>query len=271
MNRRYRFEWVPCRVIMGRIIMKWGGGLISDKSSLCTPYIDRISALANCVSTLAELGHDIVIVHGAGSFGHIRAREFRLAEGNIPDLDQEEAISLVRSDMDALHQIVLDSLSNLHTCSHPPREFVEGTGPTFRGDLDRFLEPAIHVTFGDVVNCKPPEDFGILSGDDLMLRLSVELPDVTHVIFAMGDTPGLMTNPGPSGELIPEWSSDIGFTGQHTEEIDVTGGIFLKASRASSISEHVENVWFVDGVHPRRILEVINEGRAVGTRIRNAQ
>ena len=256
---------------MGRIIMKWGGGLISDKSSLCTPYIDRISALANCVSTLVELGYNIVIVHGAGSFGHIRAREFRLAEGNIPEFDQSEAISMVRNDMDALHQMVLDSLSNLNTYSHPPREFVEGTGPSFSGELERFLAPGIHVTFGDVVNCKPPEDFGILSGDDLMLRLSLELPDVTHVIFAMGETPGLMTNPGPSGELIPEWSSDVGFTGQHSEEIDVTGGIFLKAKRAGAISEHVENVWFVDGVHPSRILEVINEGHAVGTRIRNKQ
>ena len=254
---------------MGRIIMKWGGGLISDKSSLCTPYIDRISALANCVSTLVDLGYDIVIVHGAGSFGHIRAREFRLAEGNIPEFDQNEAISLVRSDMDTLHQMVLDSLSNLHTHSHPPREFVEGTGPSFKGDLERFLNPGIHVTFGDVVNCKPPEDFGILSGDDLMLRLSAELPDVTHVIFAMGDTPGLMTNPGPSGELIPEWSIDVGFTGQHSEEIDVTGGIFLKAKRAGEISAHVENVWLLDGVNPNRILDVINEGHAVGTRIRN--
>ena len=78
-----------------------------------------------------------------------------------------------------------------------------------------------------------------------------------------------MTNPGPSGELIPEWSSEVGFTGLHSEEIDVTGGIFLKASRAEAISENVENVWLVDGVHPNRILEVINEGHAVGTRIRN--
>ncbi len=267
MNRRYRFEWVPCRRIMGRIIMKWGGGLISDKSSLCTPFTDRITALADCVKNLIDLGHDVVIVHGAGSFGHLRAREFRLAEGNISDLDQDAAIAQVRSDMDSLHHLVINSLKPLPTHSHPPRNFVLNTGKSFIGDLDRFLQSGVHVTFGDVVECEPPLEFGILSGDDLMLRLSVELPDVSHVIFAMGDTPGLMTNPSPTGELIPIWNSEIGFTGQHSEEIDVTGGIFLKAERAEYISKHVEHVWFIDGVHPNRILEVIQNGHTLGTRI----
>ena len=100
-----------------------------------------------------------------------------------------------------------------------------------------------------------------------MLRLSVELPDVTHVIFAMGDTPGLMTKPGPTGELIPIWNSEIGFTGDHTEEIDVTGGIFLKAERAEAISNHVDQVWFIDGIHPSRILDIVQNGHTLGTRI----
>ena len=252
---------------MGRIIMKWGGGLISDKSTLCTPRNNRISALADCVITLADLGHDIIIVHGAGSFGHMRAREYKLAEGNIHDLEQHKAISKVRSDMDTLHQQVTDSLDERDIFSHPPRDFVLNTGPTFQGDLDRFIVPGIHITFGDVVECEPPKEFGILSGDDLMLRLSVELPNVTHVIFAMGDTPGLMTNPGPTGELIPIWDRGVVFTGEHSKEIDVTGGIFLKAERAEQISNHVEHVWFVDGVYPSRILEIVQNGDTVGTRI----
>ena len=253
---------------MGRIIMKWGGGLISDKSSLCTAFHDRITALADCVKNLIDLGHDIIIVHGAGSFGHLRAREFRLDEGNIPDFDQYEAIEQVRNDMDTLHELVSNSLQPLSTHSHRPRDFVLNTGATFDGDLERFLQPGTHLTFGDVVDCDPPTEFGILSGDDLMFRLSAELPGVTHVIFAMGDTPGLMTKPGPSGELIPIWNREIGFAGDHSEEIDVTGGIFLKAERAEAISNFVEHVWFVDGVHPNRILEIVQNGHTLGTRIR---
>lgn len=254
---------------MGRVIMKWGGGLISDKSTLCTPYLDRISALASCVQNLVSDGHDVIVVHGAGSYGHLRAREFKLAEGNIPGIDQTMAIKQVRKDMDSLHELVVSALGEMDTHSHPPRDFVNNTGDSFSGNLARFLLPGVHITFGDVVDCDPPRDFGILSGDDLMLRLSVELPDVTHVIFAMGETPGLMTNPGPDGELIAIWSNEDLFMGQHEGDIDVTGGIFLKTERAATISEHVEHVWFVDGTHPERIQEVVESGRTYGTRIKN--
>lgn len=252
---------------MGRIIMKWGGGLISDKSTLCTPYLQRIQDLAECVKILVQKGHDVIIVHGAGSFGHIRAREYRLSEGNVANLEQDGAIDLVRNDMDTLNQFVVNSLQFMDPSNHPPRNFIHNTGPSFRGDLSRFLQPGIHITFGDVVQCDPPVDFGILSGDDLMLRLATELPDVSHVIFAMGGTPGLMTNPHPNGELIPSWNRGMRFDGHHSQDVDVTGGIFLKASRAAVISESVEHVWLIDGTQTNRILEILDIGHTVGTRI----
>lgn len=252
---------------MGRIVMKWGGGLITDKSSLCTVLPGRIELLAKTVREIYDMGHDIVIVHGAGSFGHIRAKEYRLAEGNIPEINQEEAIELVRNDMDQLHAHVVGALGDLSVHSHPPRDFVTNTGSTFEGDLTAFLAPGIHVTFGDVVHCEPPADFGILSGDDLMLRLSNELPDVICSIFAMGGTPGVMTDSSTEADLIPILTADTGFTGVHDEKIDVTGGIFLKVERAFEIAKHVEHVWFIDGHHPSRMLEIINSGNTIGTRI----
>ena len=270
MKRRYRFERVPPSRFMGRIVMKWGGGLISNKSSLCTAENERIQSLADCVKSISKLGHDIVIVHGAGSFGHIRARQFRLNEGDIPGLDQNDAVKQVRSDMTDLHNLVIDSLAPSSIISHPPRDFVVNTGADFEGNLDRFLLPGIHVTFGDVVNCDEPKKFGILSGDDLMHRLSVELPDVTHTIFAMNGAPGLMTSGDESGELIPIWNKTMSYSGYHTEDVDVTGGIFLKVERATSIAENVEHVWLVDGCIPSRIIEIVEKGHTVGTRFVSA-
>ncbi len=267
MKRRYRFVRHPSRQTMGRIIMKWGGGLITDKTTICTPYLDRIHNLSICVKKLYDLGHEIIIVHGAGSFGHIVAREYRLSDGNIPELEQNEAINQVRTDMDSLNQLVIDSLLDLDPVIHAPRNFVVNTGPHFEGDISRFLEPGIHITFGDVVDCNSPMDFGILSGDDIMFRLGTELPDVTHVIFALGDTPGLMSTHGADGILIPEWDASMDFDGHHTTEIDVTGGIFLKVERASAISKKVEHVWFVDGTNPERINEIVDNGKSIGTKI----
>ncbi len=246
--------------------MKWGGGLISDKKSLCTVLPNRISAIAKVAEQVCELGYDLIIVHGAGSFGHIRAKEFRLAEGDIPNLDQQKAIDLVRQDMELLHKHVLDAIS-IPVQSHAPRDFVINTGADFGGSLEAFLESGIHVTFGDVVDCDPPENFGILSGDDLMLRLSNELPEVSHTIFAMGGTPGVMTDSGDNAELIRSLSREDGFSGTHDSNIDVTGGIFLKVERALEIAEHVEHVWFIDGHHPERILEILQFGDTTGTRI----
>jgi isopentenyl phosphate kinase len=38
--------------------------------------------------------------------------------------------------------------------------------------FERESDDVIPITFGDVVNTGDMEEFGILSGDDLMLRLS---------------------------------------------------------------------------------------------------
>ena len=99
-----------------------------------------------------------------------------------------------------------------------------------------------------------------------MLRLSVELPDVTHAIFAMNGAPGLMTDIDESGELIPLWDKSMTFTGFHSKDIDVTGGIYLKVERASSMSEAVEHVWLVDATQPSRIIEIVENGHTIGTR-----
>jgi isopentenyl phosphate kinase len=267
MKRRYHFEHEAHTEAMGRIVMKWGGGLITEKSSLCTVLPDRIQSLADTVRKIYEMGHDLIIVHGAGSFGHIRAKQYRLAEGNVPELEQQEAIELVRRDMDRLHNHVLNALEPLPIHSHPPREFVTNTGGAFLGDLNVFSSPGIHVTFGDVVKCDPPMDFGILSGDDLMLRLSNELPDVLCTIFAMGGTPGVMTDSTNDAKLIPRLTVETGFSGLHESSIDVTGGIFLKVERAFEISRNVGQVWFIDGHHPERMLEILDTGDTIGTRI----
>ena len=169
--------------------------------------------------------------------------------------------------MDELHNHVIRALHPLPVTSHRPRDFVINTGPDFVGNLDQFLLPGIHITFGDVVDCEPPVDFGIISGDDLMLRLSTELPDVSHAIFAMGGTPGLMTSACSSGELIQLWDNSMGYSGHHSENVDVTGGIFLKMKRADIISQFIEHVWLVDGHHAPRILEIIEDGHTIGTRV----
>ena len=56
------------------------------------------------------------------------------------------------------------------------------------------------VTHGDVVACDNTREFGILSGDDLVVRLACELPDVSRLVFAMGGVEGVLESPPSEDE-----------------------------------------------------------------------
>ena len=277
---------------MGRILIKFGGGVITEKSS-GEPEIkmDVVSALVNSTVDLIRLGHEVIVVHGAGSFGHVLAKRWDLSAGmqseewkdKLFEAQRLEAVDIVRKNMDDLCRSItsqfsqcLQDVANTHdtiqVAKHSPREFLKNTGYDFEGDLTRFynvdevFDNSIHITHGDLVDCDEPRGFGILSGDHIMYRLATELPDVTHCIFAM-DELGILSSPGDSGQLINRWNRDMGLNGLHDNEIDVTGGIFLKVDVAAAIADSVDHVWFIDGKSPERILEIVENRDTIGTRI----
>ena len=58
---------------MARVLMKWGGGLITEKGALRTPRRDVIDQLAHGGPT-ERSGNESLIVHGAGSYGHLMSK-----------------------------------------------------------------------------------------------------------------------------------------------------------------------------------------------------
>ena len=263
------------------VILKLGGGLITDKSRLCTSKPSVIHNLAESISKLDSLGYRIIVVHGAGSYGHLKAKRWKLHEGIIEGYkpehddgisDQHAAVESVRNDMLVLNQEIIDALESfgLTTECHPPHKWASDTGAHFSGDLSLFnySDGTIPVTFGDVVHCTGDKIIGILSGDDICYRLALD-NHASHMIFAMSGAAGLLTAPpsNSDAELISIWSPDCEFEGEHLSSEDVTGGIHLKIERAAMIAEYVPNVWIVDGEHPSRIEEAITSGETVGTKI----
>ena len=47
-------------VMRERVVIKWGGGLITDKSKLCTPNLSALQKLAEAVSSCCKQGFDAV-------------------------------------------------------------------------------------------------------------------------------------------------------------------------------------------------------------------
>ena len=98
-----------------RIVIKFGGALITKKDEECVAHLEIIRDLCEAVHSITNDGIQVILVHGAGSFGHLKAKRWRLNEGYLPDLElsddfcqsQFEAVESVRGDMLNLNKIVV--------------------------------------------------------------------------------------------------------------------------------------------------------------------
>lgn len=269
---RYPHGALLCRQHMReRVVLKWGGGLITQKDTMKTVRTDVLDDLAEQLEDCLLEGMDVVLVHGAGSFGHLKAREYKLADGkcsteDLPsDRSQEQAVVDVRNDMLELNEHVLAALTkrDVSAVTLPPHQWARNTGPAFEGDLALFesAPPGIVViTHGDVVDCDAPAEFGILSGDDLVYRLATELSGVKRLVFAMGGVEGVLREP-PTGvdddeKLIEILAENDTYEGEHLPSLDVTGGIGLKVQRGFEAARHGVEVLLVSG--------------EIGTRVKDA-
>ena len=267
-----------------KVVVKWGGGLITEKNQLCSVNRDVISSLVSTIITCHDNDLDVILVHGAGSFGHLRAKQWRLNEGKIDPSNftadefcstQEQAVELVRKDMLTLNSIIMEELTraDISAAVLPPHNWVNGTGESFQGDLTFFAgapEGIVMVTYGDVVDCDEPLQFGILSGDDLVTRLAIEVPNVKRLVFAIGGVDGILRCPpdrATEDDLIEIWSPDIEFEGEHKSDIDVTGGIGLKAARGAKVAQNGIEVMMVSGQHPQRVADACIGVATRGTKV----
>ena len=262
-------------VMATRVVVKLGGGLITDKGSMKKFDSNSVKMVVESISSVVEMGVPIIIVHGAGSYGHLLAKEWSISEGMDKNIAQEQRIIVdeIRSDMRELNRLLIDKLaeSEIKAEGFAPSEWAIGTGPEFHGDVKNFqrvVEAPIPITYGDVVNTNDKLEFGILSGDDLMVRLSKEL-EVSHCIFLIGDAEGVLSGPPnqKGSKLISRLEAGMDIEGPHYSEIDVTGGIGLKIDRARKIASDVEEVWILDGRCPERIVELLSTGETRGTKI----
>ena len=59
-------------------ILKLGGSVITDKNKECS---FKKQVMNNLAKNIKNANKQIILIHGAGSFGHIQAKKFRLNEG----------------------------------------------------------------------------------------------------------------------------------------------------------------------------------------------
>ncbi|MDH7516772.1 MAG: isopentenyl phosphate kinase [Candidatus Thermoplasmatota archaeon] len=176
------------------IILKLGGSVITNKGKQCS-FRQRV--MGNLAKEIKKANKEIILIHGAGSFGHILAKQYRLNEGYLRE-DQLEGFSITHATVQKLNSLVLKTLhdNKIPAVSIPPHSILRFNNHKlmqidyniFEEYLDRYFIP---VTFGDVVLDKKLV-FSICSGDLLVDALARYFKP-EKVVFVI-DEDGLYTS-----------------------------------------------------------------------------
>jgi len=252
------------------ILIKLGGSVVTDKSKETTARHDVIDRLA---AEIASVPGKKLIVHGGGSFGHIKAKEHKLHLGFTDD-SQRDGICMVQKDMRDLNRMIEEGF---HKARVPVASIPAGAITTFdNGRLldfpsnvfSHYLDIGIMpITFGDVVVDKT-KGIAICSGDDIMLRLARDLK-AERCIFVTkvdGIFPTFPAEPGTAPLDIIRPGKKIKFT---VEDADVTGSMQRKLDLMFEMARLGCRVEVLNGLVPGRLASALNNDDYIGTEIRS--
>lgn len=256
------------------VLIKLGGSLITDKARPETPRPEVIARLAQ---EIAEQGpFRLIVGHGSGSFGHVAARRYGIAEG-IRSADQLPGIPLTQQRAAALHRLIVEALSDagaLPFSIAPSSCIVTAAGhPVAFADepLLRALENGLlPVLYGDVVMDRE-QGAAICSTEKVFETVARCLLDKGWKIrraLWLGETDGLydekgQTIPRVSATSFKEATQAIGAP----KGTDVTGGMRLRLETALTLAQWGIPSLLLNGLTPG-VLEKALRGEAVpGTEI----
>lgn len=247
------------------VILKLGGSVITDKGA--DRGVVKEDALQRIAQEVSEFQGKMIIVHGAGSFGHTYARKYRLDTSFDP-----EGVIITHESVKKLAAMVVDALNRSGVRAvavHPFGCTVCRKGRIESMYLDNIKLMLKHgfvpVLHGDVVM---DLELGacVLSGDQIVPYLAKELGIIRLGLGSVED--GVLDKDGkPVPEITPEKFDNFKHYIGGSGNTDVTGGMLgkvwelLELSKTSCITSYIFNARKADNI--RRFLN----GEAIGTRI----
>ncbi len=240
------------------LLVKLGGSVISDKSEYRRFREDVVWRIAKYLPK-----EDMIVVHGAGSFGHILAHKYKITEGYSDD--KRLGFSKIQRDMIDLNLRILNILveNDIPAVSMPPHSFIEmGNELNFNLFDSLIHHKFVPLSYGDAV-FDVNKGINIYSGDLLMLELAKKYsPEKT--IF-LTDVDGIYDK--PPGECNSKLIKVLHRRNDPQTEIsvkDVTGGMELKINVMREIAKY-SKVYIINGFHPERIHDIMDDRDFVGT------
>lgn len=261
---------------MDLVIIKVGGSVITDKKS-SEPKLNEknLEIFAYDISEIYRRSSaEILICHGAGSYGHQIVKRTGIYEG-IKNREQVHAFAETQKQMNDLNVQVCSALLKEGVPAIPVQASAnivmnEGRISEFdTGAIEGFLEVGLVPVLYGVPAYDKKQKCSILSADQIAPYLAKKfgarkIIHGTNVDGVFSSDP----NSNPKAERIPEINSEnIGqvkdlLSGSST--VDVTGGMFGKISELLDLGIESQ---IVSALIPGRIVEAF-EGKNVGTKIK---
>ena len=257
-------------------IIKLGGSVITDKSK---EYFFKKEIMNNLSKEIKKANKKCIIIHGAGSFGHILAKKYKLNNGFTHN-NQLKGFSETIQMVQVLNNHVLKSLNlyDNHAVSIAPHNILKLINHkvykmNFEIFSDYISKNIMPLTFGDVV-LDNNLGFSICSGDLLAFELAKYFKP-KKVIFVI-DEDGLYTS-NPKENNNAELINNISFTELNklstplNNYADVTKGMGGKIQMISKIAKLGIDTILLNGNKPERLYATLAENKIIGTTVLGAK
>ncbi|MDM7939956.1 MAG: isopentenyl phosphate kinase [Methanothrix sp.] len=246
-------------------VLKIGGSILTDKKTIGAARLREIQRIAEEIAAHPE---DLVLVHGAGSFGHIPARRYGLPESFNP-----EGLRATHSSVVRLNELVIDALCKAGVFAMPVHPF---SCVLLRdGRIDSFaLKPIeemvrdglLPVLHGDVA-MDATRKAGIVSGDQIVTYVARALQ--AEIVAVGCNVDGVLFSGEPLRELTRKDLPSIERALGGSAGVDVTGGMRGKLLEMLDLADAgIMSVIFNAGTEGN-VLRALR-GEPVGTRVRRS-
>ncbi|MGC8899756.1 MAG: isopentenyl phosphate kinase [Candidatus Micrarchaeia archaeon] len=232
-------------------LVKLGGSVITKKSGYKEPNVENIEALARMLAGVWKKGKRIIIVHGAGSFGHAPVLMYGIGDG-IRTEKERQGYAYVHSSCAYLSSLVVDALikHGVPAVSIPPAVVVKQRKKRISSFNKKIIYEYLKmgflpVLYGDMVL---DEKIGgsVCSGDQIVAELGKDAEMIvlgTNVDGVLVDGKVVRKITRKNFEKIAKHFGGAGTT-------DVTGGM---RGKILEIIKTGKPAYIVNALHPNRV------------------
>jgi isopentenyl phosphate kinase len=246
-------------------ILKIGGSILTDKNQELAARPNEISRVAREIASRPD---DVVLVHGAGSFGHIPAKKY-----GLPQEFSRQGLRVTHSSVARLCELVVEALSLAGVdCLpvHPLSSLLLRDGRIdsfFMDPIKEMLKGGIMpVLHGDVA-MDAAGKAAIVSGDQLVAYLAKTLR--AEVVAVGSNVDGVLFSGRPLPRITRKELAVVGSAIGGSAGVDVTGGMRGKLLELLDLADlGIDSVIFNAGIEGN-IARAL-KGECVGTRIGRA-